>query len=114
MIEAPMGGSDGGRRPVAGHFQKVTLDAEGAARLEEVTELRLRLFAQLREEGSKAPEAKLYWEGEVNLDLSEMSDQERAEVEARIAQIRADPEWRARLKQKLEKQDPDLARLMDV
>jgi hypothetical protein len=107
-------GGDGGRRPVVGHAEKMTLDADGVAELQETTALRLERLAERREEGDESPEAQLHWEAAITPDFSAFSDEQREAIESQIEQIRADSEWRARLKRKLEQQEPDLARLMEV
>jgi hypothetical protein len=109
----PVGG-DGGRRPVVGYWQKVPLHPEQIALMMELQALFLRRLEERREEGDESPEAQLYWEGSVEPDLSDASDEKRKEIEARIEETRADPEWRARLKRLLEANEPDLARLMEV
>lgn len=107
-------GGDGSRNPVVGHAERFELDAEGIAELEETTALTLKRLAERKEEGDESPEAQLDWEAAIKPDFSGFSDEDRKALEARIEGIRADPEWRARLKRKLERQDPDLARLLEV
>jgi hypothetical protein len=109
----PVGG-DGGRRLVSGHLLKVPLDVEGIALMQETQALFLRRRSEERRaEGDSSPEARLYWEGSVEPDLSDLSEEKRKEFEARIEEVRTDPEWRERLKRLLEMDAPDLARLME-
>lgn len=109
----PMGG-DGGLKPVGGHYLKIPLDDEGIALMQELQALFLKRMEERREEGDESPDAQLYWEGSVEPDLSGFSEEKRNEIEARIKEIRTDPEWRGRLKRLLERDRPDLARLMEI
>lgn len=81
----PVGG-DGGRRPVVGHYQKVPLHPEQIALIKELQALFLQRLEERREEGDEAPEAQLHWEGSVEPELSDVSDEKRKQ--------RMRPTWR--------------------
>lgn len=104
----------GGRRPVAGFTEKLVLGVREIAEIAEIQALFLKRIEHLRAEGEDTPETRLDWQGTVEPDFTGMSDEEKASIEARIEETRADPEFRAGLKRRLEKDDPGLARLMEV
>jgi hypothetical protein len=103
----------GDREPVVGFTEKTVLDIEGVAAMEELQALFLKRIEQLRAEGIDTPETRLHWQGIVQPDFSGMSDEKRKSIETRIEEMRSDPAFRARLKRRLEEDDPDLACLMD-
>ncbi len=112
MVEPP---HNDGRLGLSGLLQ-IELDAQGIAEVAELHALLRKHGEQRKREAAEAGRPVPPFEIGTVLkpDLSQLSEQEREDVENEIAKIRADPAFRAQLKKRLAKSDPDLACLMDV
>jgi len=110
-------GGDGSNAPRLGFsmIEQAELDVRGVAEITELHALYLKLGRQRNRERAEAgePEMQIDWTGFVKTDFSHLTDEQRQETEKEIADLRADPTFRAELKGRLEESEPELARLME-
>lgn len=98
--------------PVVRAVEGAPLTPRAIAEALEYRELFNKHQEQQREE-ARETDTGLEWRIQITPDYSCMSDERREAVETEIASLRADPEVRAGLRRRLQKTQPELARLMD-
>lgn len=93
-----------GQPPVTETLEGAPLSHRQIAELREYQELFNKHQEQLIAEGAELDQG-LTWRVKVESDFSGMSAERRAEVEAEIEALRSDPEVRASLRRRLEKEE---------
>lgn len=103
-------GESTGPRQGLSIISRAELDVRGVAEMTEIQALFRKLGQQRNEEAADSGGRPIDYVSFLKPDFSHLTDEQREQTEKEIADLRADPTFRAELKSKLE---PELARLMD-